>query len=276
VPVLSDTAAGAVKRPGSTIVAVKREYFDDPVAAYDRLGKDYAALCQRRELYLRTVENCILERIPAGSRSLLDIGSGDGRRALRLASESRIKRVVLVEPSAGMTAEPIRQAEVWRLRAEEMNAELIPERFDVITCLWNVLGHVPNSASRQSVLANIAQLLTQEGRFFVDINHRYNAAAYGMVPTLARWLRDRIFPGDQNGDVTAKWILGERSISTYGHVFTDREVMLLASAAGLSLDKRIIINYESGRIRRFPFTGNLLYIFRRNSRIKASSALATS
>jgi SAM-dependent methyltransferase len=255
---------------------VKREHFDDPVAAYDRLGKNYAALCQRRDFYLRTVESCILERIPAGSRSLLDIGSGDGRRALRLASESRIKRVVLLEPSAGMTAEPIRQVEIWRFHAEEMNASLISERFDVITCLWNVLGHVPNAALRQHALTNVAHLLTQDGRFFVDINHRYNAAAYGTVPTLARWLRDRIFPGDQNGDVTAKWNLGQISISTYGHVFTDREIMQLASAAGLSLEKRVIINYESGRIRRFPFTGNLLYIFRRNSRIVSSSALQTS
>jgi hypothetical protein len=52
--------------------------------------------------------------------------------------------------------------------------------------------------------------------------------------------------------------------------------MRLANEAGLELEERLVIDYEDGRIRRFAFEGNLLYVFRRRSRIDSASAPQTS
>src|SRR5437879_10248770 len=117
------------------IDAVKLDHFDDPVAAYDRLAAHYADLSAKREPYLRVVENVVISRITLGSQSLLDVGAGDGTRALRLVADSGIKRVVLVEPSTEMAGSSADHAEVWPIRAEDLNAKSNSERFDVITCL---------------------------------------------------------------------------------------------------------------------------------------------
>lgn len=237
---------------------------DDPVVAYDHLAPYYSHFSKRRSAYLSTVEQQIAARIPAGAKSLLDIGAGDGSRAMRIASAAGISRVTLLEPSAKMSGETPAGCEVWRSRAEELNAGAVAERFDVITCLWNVLGHIP-SDGRVHALRAAAHLLSPAGLMFVDVIHRYNMRSYGATMTAARWLRDRIAPGDSNGDVKAHWQTAAGDISTYGHVFTDREMRSLATAAGLQHVERIVIDYETGAIRRASWAGNLLYVFRRAS-----------
>src|SRR5207248_928096 len=133
---------------------MKSIHFDDPVAAYDSLAAHYAGISRRRAPYLERVEREVIWRIPARSRSILDIGAGDGTRALRIAAGAGIRRIVLLEPSTEMCSiansqlesggcahltEPI---EVWPVRAESLTSDSVGERFDVITCLWNVLGHI--------------------------------------------------------------------------------------------------------------------------------------
>ena len=151
----------------------------------------------------------------------------------------------------------------------------LSDRFDVITCLWSVLGHI-RTEKRQTTLKGLGKLLSPSGRFFLDVNHRYNLLSYGIVPTTARYFHDRLFWTERSGDVTARWKLGDEIVSTNGHVFTHREIMRLAHAAGLELESRTVIDYEDGRIRKFSFLGNLLYVFRRSSRMDSSSAPQTS
>ena len=218
----------------------------------------------------------IIGRIGRASRSMLDVGSGDGRRAARIAVAAGIPRIVLLEPSSAM-AGPLRPAaELWPIRAQDLQPASISERFDVITCLWNVLGHIRTRSERKRALTAIAHLLSSEGFFFMDVNHRYNARAYGTLATAARWIHDRVLPSETNGDAVARWNSGAEIVSTYGHVFTHREVMEIAHLAGLKLVDRLIVDYTTGEVKRSAISGNLLYIFRRNSRIDSSSAPHTS
>jgi len=251
---------------------VAPEHFSDPVSAYDRLAPHYHQLCVRRKAYLEAVEALIFERIPAGSRSLLDLGSGDGKRALRIAQAAGIRRLVMVEPSRQMPAHC--QGELWMVRAEDLRPDTVSERFDVITCLWNVLGHITTAEKRQQALSGAAHLLSEGGVLFLDIIHRYNLRSYGVVPTCGRWIRDRLAWSDENGDVTAKWLAG--TIHTYGHVFTHPEMVHLAKTAGLEIQERMVVDYDHGKKHRLACLGNLVYIFRRSSEIDSSSARQTS
>jgi SAM-dependent methyltransferase len=238
---------------------------EDPVVAYDQLAPYYSHFSKRRVEYLRTIEEQIAARIPVRANSLLDIGSGGGSRASRIASAAGILRLVLLEPSAKMSNETPAGCDVWRMRAEDLDVSEIAERFDVITCLWNVLGHIPEFDTRVRALSAAAQLLSPAGLLFVDVIHRYNMRSYGATMTAARWLRDRILPGDSNGDVATRWQTAAGQITTYGHVFTDREMRRLANAAGLHRAERVVIDYDTGEIRRASWKGNLLYVFRRSS-----------
>ncbi len=257
-------------------------YFDDPVAAYTRLAPHYADLSRHRERYLRGIERCIVLRISSNPKSLLDVGAGNGSRALRIASEAAIPDVVLVEPSKEMSAAAQGPAEVWYVRAEEMGDHRLIGRdgharhFDVITCLWNVLGHIRGTENRVQAMRAMADLLASNGRCFLDVTHRYNLRSYGVFPTVARFIRDSIFYNGENADVTATWKVRNGAISTYGHVFTDREIRHLAHAAGFEIAERIVVDYDSGKIRRLAFNGNLLYVLRPTSAIDSASAPQTS
>jgi 2-polyprenyl-3-methyl-5-hydroxy-6-metoxy-1,4-benzoquinol methylase len=138
----------------------------------------------------------------------------------------------------------------------------VQAEFDVITCLWNVLGHILPAAARIEVLRQFSRLVSPQGKIFIDVNHRYNASHYGPLPTALRFLRDRMFPDEKNGDVTVSWDMEETRCTTVGHVFTHQEFRSLSIAAGLNIEKRFVLNYATGEQRKWSFEGNLLYVLR--------------
>jgi SAM-dependent methyltransferase len=229
----------------------------DPVEAYDFLAPEFARVSEVRRRYLDRVEKVISAEIGAGKRSLLDVGAGDGARSARIAAACGIERLVQLEPSAGMRERGVGVAEIWPIRAEDLGG--VQAEFDVIVCLWNVLGHISPAASRQEVIRQFARLLAPDGSIFIDVNHRYNARHYGFLKTAGRLIYDCVRPDERNGDVTAQWNIGENECSTYGHVFTNSEMRALATGAGLRVTGRLAIDYGSGKVQWCRFFGNLLY-----------------
>jgi SAM-dependent methyltransferase len=233
----------------------------DPVAAYDRIAPVYARLADQRRAYLDAVDRLIIAEIPPGSGSLLDVGAGDGARALRIAGAAGLRDLTLLEPSARMRSYGPARAAIWAMRAEDLHSR--QGGFDVVTCLWNVLGHILPSAARVEVLRQFARLVSPEGKIFIDVNHRYNARHYGALATGLRFLRDRASPAGSHGDVRVTWDIDGHPCATTGHVFTHAEFIALSRAAGLGIEKRFVIDYASGQVRRQSLAGNLLYVLRR-------------
>ncbi len=233
----------------------------DAISAYNCIASEFTRLSDRRRAYLTTVEQLITSEIPSGNCSLLDIGSGDGTRALRIATSAGLRDVVLLEPSAKLRKAWPTSVSGWPIRAEELGEQT--GSFDVITCLWNVLGHVSSSNNRVHVLRQCARLLSPGGLLFIDVNYRYNALHYGFAATAYRMLYDRASPSDKNGDVLVPWNVDGVKYLTNGHVFTHAEFSRIAQAAGLTVYRRFSINYATGKIQKSPFAGNLLYVLRR-------------
>jgi 2-polyprenyl-3-methyl-5-hydroxy-6-metoxy-1,4-benzoquinol methylase len=202
----------------------------DPVSAYDRIAPQFASVAGPRRAYLEQIDRLIISEIPRGSRSLLDVGAGDGARGLRIACAAGLQEVTLLEPSAGMRSKWPPGMRGIAIRAEELSS--VAGNFDVILCLWNVLGHVFPAAKRVEVLRQFARLASAGGRVFIDFNHRYNIHRYGLWPTL-----------------------GPR-----GHAFTSREVTRMIAAAGLQVERKYIVDYATGELCRRQFQGNPLYV----------------
>ncbi len=230
------------------------------VSAYDALAPHYRAYSNTKCGYLRAVDEVVLSRLAGGARSLLDVGAGDGARAHRIARACRVARLVLAEPSPVMAeyCRGVRGAEVWQTAAEELPESA--RKFDAVTCLWNVLGHIETEAKRLAALLRMRSLLEEGGQIFLDVNNRYNARAYGLVKTAARALSDLVSPSETNGDVTFAWEVEGRQIRASGHVFTPSEMESLLSRAGLRVRERHVIDYATGERRRFFFQGQLLYV----------------
>lgn len=229
----------------------------DPVAAYDLIAPQFGRISALRRNYLARVEALIRAEIPNAARSLLDVGAGDGSRSMRIAKSRGISRLVLAEPSAAMRERMPDDAEKLPLRAEELEA--VDDRFDVVLCLWNVLGHVVTPALREGAMRQFARLSRGGGTVFLDVSHRYNARHYGLAKTAGRYLKDLVLRDERTGDVVASWDAGGRECSTYGHVFTDSEVRRLAEQAGLEVRKRFAIDYASGEVQPSIYSGHLLY-----------------
>ena len=240
----------------------------DPVDAYDHIAPVFARIAEKRRPYLDSIDQLVISQIPLGSRSMLDVGSGDGARARRIAKARDIAQLVLVEPSVAMHCG---DATVRTMRAEELH--LIDAEFDVITCLWNVLGHIFPPASRVQVLQQFARLISPQGRIFIDFHHRYNVRHYGAIPTALRFLRDKLSWNETNGDVVVAWDVDEVLCTTQGHVFTHREFRSLAQAAGLRIENQFVVDYTTGELRKWRIEGQLLYVL---SRTALPSAQQTS
>ncbi|MDB5028018.1 MAG: Methyltransferase type 12 [Candidatus Eremiobacteraeota bacterium] len=226
---------------------------------YDRLAPYYRAYSATRDAYLTAVEAIVIRDMPAGTRSMLDVGSGDGVRAARIARSRGLTTLVLCEPSSAMRAcaHAGDATDVWTVAAEDLPRS--GPTFDVVTCLWNVLGHVPDGAARVIALRRMGSLLAANGSIFLDVNNRYNARAYGWAPTLRRALRDFASPSETNGDVAMIWSVGGAQIPARTHVFTPRELDGLLREAGLRIKRRHVIDYDTGATRRSVFEGQLLY-----------------
>ena len=55
---------------------------------YDELAVHYRSVSAARTAYLRAIEEIIIRRIAGNADSLLDVGSADGHRAMRIAAVS--------------------------------------------------------------------------------------------------------------------------------------------------------------------------------------------
>jgi SAM-dependent methyltransferase len=227
-----------------------------PVDAYDAFAGHYRSYAERRRHYLEAVNRIIISRA-LHAESLLDVGAGDGSRALEIAECAGISRVVLLEPSAGMRSLRAVGVELWPFSIQQ-----IPDTassFEIITCLWNVLGHVQGSEARLDALVRLRRILAPGGKLFLDVSHRYNASAYGWCKTAVRLLHDSLLSSQTSGDVIVSWNGDGKVIRTTGHVFTHTEMKKLFLAADLKPVTRWVIDYETGAGHRLPFRGHFLY-----------------
>ena len=240
------------KRP----VIVNPDSVLPPIEAYDAFTTSYKSYAEGRGPYHRAINDIVIAWA-RNAASLLDVGAGDGSRTLHIAQSAGVRRIVLLEPSAGMRALCTEGAEIWPFPIEEI-PDAAPS-FEVITCLWNVLGHLRGTRQRLDALARLRRHLFPGGMLFLDVSHRYNAAAYGWSKTLARMLHDAIFPSEGNGDVIVSWNTEGKRIQTHGHVFTRSEIEGLFLSARLKPINRWVISYETGAHHQLPFAGHLFY-----------------
>ena len=232
-------------------------------SVYDELAPHYAEYALTRAAYCDAVDRHVLGWAPAIRRAILDVGSGDGSRAVRLAAALAVSRLVLSDPSPAMAAQCRAHAgaEVWPVAAEDLPAG--PGEFDLITCLWNVLGSVEGTARRVEALRRMGACLAPEGRIVLDVHNRYNSATTGVGRVLARVVRDIVRPSESNGSVAFTWQVAGRHIASHGYLFTPREMRRMFDHAGLVVVRHAFVNYDTG-VLRGPWTGQMLFALARH------------
>lgn len=227
---------------------------------YDALAPHYREYADKKSAYLAAVDRLLLEHAPSRPASMLDVGSGDGVRAMTLARQLGVATIVLSDSSTEMVTRcrMLGPTEAWHTAAEDLPDT--EKRFDIITCLWNVLGHLPGRASRVKALIRMKVLLSDRGRIFFDVNNRHNAAAYGWLKVFGRTIIDAVQPDERRGDASFDWKIGDKVFPARGHLFTPREIEGIIRESGLSIRERVAVDYTTGNVSRSPRRGQLVYM----------------
>ncbi len=145
---------------------------------YDALAKSYEVISLNRNEYLIAVDSFVTDAIKlAQPKTLLDIGSGDGKRILKLTENTDIQ-VWALENSHEMYSilcKSIAKSRIFKTDIACISE--LTENFDVITALWNVFGHI---GVIDHTFDEIRGKLKPGGIFIFDVNNPFNVAEYGL------------------------------------------------------------------------------------------------
>jgi len=165
---------------------------------YNTINADYSQLSIERNAYIDSVNQIVLNESPGYVDSWLDIGIGDGKRLNLLSKNIKAKNIIAVEPSPKMaaTAKALlgQTAEVRQCTLEEYAVDC-NIRFNLITALWNVIGHTEDPFT---FLKSAYSLLSEDGILIFDANNRFNASHYGPRNVLANIFRSFTCKGDEH------------------------------------------------------------------------------
>jgi len=238
-----------MKAPGPPVELVTSRAF------YDAIAPSYANISISRAPYLNAIDNLVIDMAKSIEVDrYLDIGCGDGRRTLKIASAIDATSTLGIDESAKMLAN------AGGVRTECMSvAEMaVSEDFDVVTALWNVIGHVPQR-QRRDVFAVIGRHLRRGGLFMVDVNNRYNLSAYGQEIVTKNKAVDK--DGEGAGDVVATHNVDGASYSTIGHVFHPTEIdHIIETTPRLKIKEKLFVDYSNGENVSSPDEGQIFYV----------------
>lgn len=228
-------------------------------ASYDAIAPLYEEYSSQKKKYLDAVEIFIIEKLKPEMR-LLDVGSGDGRRLKNVLEATGIRDAVSVEPSREM-AKICREKtgfQVYEVFGEQLG-DIDIGKFDVITAMWNVFGHIPTSKSRLQTLINLRDKLNPQGFLMFDVNNRHNAKSYGHWNVLKRRIIDFFHFDEKRGNAEYDWRIGEKTFRSMGHLFIPKEVDSLARMAGFKIKECFTVDYSTGEKSSSKFKGQLFY-----------------
>ena len=233
---------------------------NNTLKAYDAIAPVYAEYSEKYQRYLSAIEALVCARLKPGMR-LLDVGSGDGRRLNNICTQLALRDVVSVEPSAQMAALCRKNTgfTVYETFADKV-AELNEAPFDAITALWNVFGHMPDSAVRLSALGAMLSKLKPGGIMMLDVNNRHNQLAYGRWNVFKRRVIDALAFDEKRGDAHYEWKIGNQSFPASGHLFTPAEMSGLFERTGLRVMERFSVHYATGDVSTSAHNGQLFYV----------------
>lgn len=225
---------------------------------YTLFAESYKNYSLNRKPYIDAV-NDFIRKESLSVKSMIDVGSGDGKRGRLIADIFGLARFTAVDNSDGMISElsKIEGAEVIYADISDVNFK-VGKKHDLVLFLWNVLGHV--SADRQKVaLINLANIVEPNGVIFLDVNNRYHIKHYGLKSVVRNVAKDIFKRNKTNGDFPLLLKTEKGEIETVVHIFNPFEIRKLIKSAGLDIVKMVAVDYLNGKISRNIFGGQLVY-----------------
>ncbi|MGZ2259835.1 class I SAM-dependent methyltransferase [Roseobacter sp. A03A-229] len=230
---------------------------------YDAFAQKYRSYSETKSAYINAVDEMICDALDGQAGVVLDYGAGDGVRGAGLAARINPEEFYQADVSAEMITrcQSVGVAkEVFQALEANWSDDLPP--INTILCLWNVLGHVPDTDGRRKLLADLNSLLCAGGRLFIDVNNRHYVG-YGRLKVLGRRIIDTLRPDYSRGDVQFNWAIDGVDYPASGHFFTPAEMRDLLTTAGFLIDESKATDYVTGAISSDLTQGQLFFVARK-------------
>lgn len=136
------------------------------MSAYEKFARFYDLVNGDPEARSRQILENIGRHRP-GSTSVLEIGCGTGAILAGLGSGFTMTGLDL---SPEMLDYAARRCPSAHLHLDDMTSFSLPEKFDVVLCVFDTLNHVETFAGWQSVFERVREHLKADGIFIFDVN----------------------------------------------------------------------------------------------------------
>ncbi len=158
---------------------------------YDRVG------CLSFSQHVLPYLHKLLERYHFPGKRILDLACGTGELALKLASDGF--EVMGLDRSAAMLKKAKEKARRDGLEVNYLQGDmrdfLIPQKVDLVTCLFDSINYILRYDELESVFGNVYRALNPQGMFIFDMNTIYG---------LSRGWDDKK-TGEDLGDLAVIW-----------------------------------------------------------------------
>lgn len=229
---------------------------------YGAIAPRYEKELADRKRYVSAIDDVVAEWIASRhTERIVDVGCGNGARLRGLVDRCGVAGVGLdVSPPMVAAARALGlTAHVVDISSSGITAERPEWAGQLVTSLWNVLGHIEAVERRRQAVVNMRGLLERGGILIVDVNNRYNAQAYGWPAALRNHARDSLGMRP-SGDFVIERTIDGRRYATVTHVFSPREARELVVRSGFRIVEEHFVDYASGRRDRGAWTGQLCIV----------------
>ena len=130
--------------------------YREAAVVYDAFAEKYREYSAGKAAYIAAVDDLVCDALKDGAGVMLDYGSGDGVRGASVAARVRPASFFQADVSPEMVARcrALGAAErVFLVESATWAGDLPP--LDTVICLWNVLGHVPDTGLRRDLLKEL-------------------------------------------------------------------------------------------------------------------------
>ncbi len=234
---------------------------------YNKLSQHYRRYSNKRKPYLETIDKLIINNLSDVKKvDILDVGCGDGVRGTNIFKATNGNSLTMIDNSPKMIklAKQFSNQKIKVVHLDITNWNTLAlknNRYNVILCLWNVLGHIPTGKLRLQSLLNMKKLLKHNGMIFIDLSNRYNIKYYGKITVLKNIIKDMLTPSSNNGDFSYKLVIDDSiQLKTTSHFFNPFEAEHLFKETKLKIKNKYFVNYQNGNLEKFFWQGHLFYI----------------
>ncbi|HTF72563.1 MAG TPA: class I SAM-dependent methyltransferase [Edaphobacter sp.] len=136
------------------------------MASYDTFGKFYDAIMGDRAEATECLREFIRKECPE-AKNILELGCGTGSVLMHLAKDYQVSGLDQSKKMLSVARKKVPQA---RLFNQDMVRFNLPEKFDVICCVFDSINHVLSFAGWKELFASVSRHLSDGGIFIFDVN----------------------------------------------------------------------------------------------------------